>query len=407
MLKRIWEQRGISLAMRFVFRFLDYLWPKDHNLVAVSGGRGLGFADNSRFLFERFIDVYRGEFTFLWITPSKEQLCDSCVKEEIRDCMVYQYSIKGLLSLLRARTLFFCWGSSDLLGTDFSRRTVVIQLWHGIPIKRIGIYSRQLGRGWGHRASAVRAYSKFDYWICSSRIDRNSIALCTGLSIDNVRITGLPRNDYLIEHKNAGDREVLKRFPFLDKLTILYAPTYRSKGKVEFFPFDDFDIQKMKTFLEERDAYLLLRTHYVDEVATARNRPVDLQHFGCDRIVVLNRDAILDVQEILPFVDIMISDYSGIWVDFLLLDKPIIFIPYDLSAYEKADGLLYDYDFITPGPKALRFNDLLTELDQYLSDPEKDSSERASIRHLFHEYEDGKAHQRLYQLVKEVSSGNH
>lgn len=58
---------------------------------------------------------------------------------------------------------------------------------------------------------------------------------------------------------------MLTRFPFLEKLVILYAPTYRSKGMIEFFPFDDFKIKGLVAFLEERDAYLVLRTHHVDD----------------------------------------------------------------------------------------------------------------------------------------------
>lgn len=182
MIKRIWERREISFALRFLFRFLDYIWPKDRNLIVFSGGRDVGYSDNTRYLFERFLEVYSGEFTILWVTRIEDMPCDTSIEEKMRNHMVYLYSAKGILSLLRARTIFFCWGSSDLPGTDFSKRTVTVQLWHGIPIKRIGICNKQLSKG--QIGSAVRTYRKFSYWICSSRIERNSIALCTGLPID-------------------------------------------------------------------------------------------------------------------------------------------------------------------------------------------------------------------------------
>ena len=405
MMQRIWQKRGVSLAMRFVFRLIDRFWPKDENLVVFSGGRDVGYSDNSRFLFERFIEEYGKELRVLWVTPSKDVLLDNAISTKYRSHMVYQYSTTGVISLLRAKTIFFCWGSSDLPGTDFSKRTVVIQLWHGIPIKRIGIYSKQLDKG--QKRSAIRAYQKFTYWACSSKIERNSVALCTGLPIERVRVTGYPRNDYLIEHKNSGNPLMQERFPFLDKRVILYAPTYRSKGMAEFFPFTDYDDQRLDAFLRDRDAYLVLRTHHVDDVVSAREDRINAKPFCSDRIVILNRRSIRDVQEVLPYVDILVSDYSGIWLDFLLLDRPVIFVPYDLLEYEEADGLLYDYDFITPGPKVLCLNDLLTELDQYLSNSARDSTKRENIRRMFHEHEDGMAYKRLYQLVKEAESGNH
>jgi len=402
MMKRIWEQRGILLSMRFLFRFLDYIWPKDQNLIVLSGVRDVGYSDNSRYLFERFLEAYSGEFEIFWVTPTKELLGDFSIEKRMRSQLVYQYSAKGILSLLRAKTIFFCWGSSDLPGTDFSKRTITIQLWHGIPIKRIGIYNKQLSRG--QIGSAVRAYRKYTYWICSSKIERNSIALCTGLPIDNVKITGYPRNDYLIEHKNSGDSRMLTRFPFLEKTVILYAPTYRSNSKLDFFPFGDFKIEDMNAFLDEIDAYLILRTHHVDDVVTARSRMVDCRSYDSDRIVTLNRDSVRDVQDILPYVDILISDYSGIWVDFLLLDRPMVFVPYDLELYENDDGLLYDYNLITPGPKVSQFGELLREIRNYCSAPSKDSERRSHIKRLFHEHEDGMAYERIYQLVKDVVS---
>ena len=402
MMKRIWEQRGISLSMRFFFRFLDYIWHKDRSLIVFSGGRDVGYSDNSRYLFERFIDVYSEEFEIVWVTPSRKLLDDVGVEERIRNRIVYQYSAKGIRSLLRAKTIFFCWGSSDLPGTDFSKRTIVIQLWHGIPIKRIGICSKQLSKG--QMDSAARAYRKFTYWICSSKIERNSVALCTGLPIDNVKVTGYPRNDYLIEHKNSMDSKMLTRFPFLEKTVILYAPTYRSNGKLEFFPFDDFKIEEMRAFLEKRDAYLILRTHHVDDVVAARSLVLDCRSFGSDRIITLNRDSVRDVQEILPYVDILISDYSGIWVDFLLLDRPIVFVPYDLATYENNDGLLYDYNYVTPGPKVSQFSELLRDINSYCSDSSKDSDKRNRIKRMFHEYEDGMAYKRIIQLVRDESS---
>jgi len=367
-------------------------------MIVFSGGRNLGYADNSRYLFEKFLEAYRGEFEILWVSRTEDVLHDTNIDGKMRSHMAYLYSPKGILSLLRARTIFFSWGSSDLPGTDFSRRTCVIQLWHGIPIKRFGVCAKTSDKD--QIGSAAREYRKFTYWTCSSMIERNSIALCTGIPIDDVKITGYPRNDYLIEHKNLRDSEKLTRYPFLKKLVILYAPTYRSNCAVEFFPFDDFNKEQLETFLVRNDACLLLRAHHVDDVQP-RNGAADFRSFDSDRVIILNRDSVRDVQDILPYVDILISDYSGIWVDFLLLDRPMVFVPYDLASYEKNDGLLYDYDYITPGPKVTRFGDMLRELEYASSNPSREFERRNQIKRMFHQYEDGKAYERIYQLVKD------
>lgn len=398
MIETVWENRGVSTILRPVLSFLDYVWPKDRGLVAFSGGHDVGYSDNSRYLFEKFLEMYGDEFEVLWITRLENMLSDASIDEKWRSHMVYLYSFEGLLSLLRAGTVFFSWGFSDLPGIGFSRRKTVIQLWHGIPIKRIGACSKMNGEV--RMDSAMRELRRYTYWICNSRIERNSVALCTGIPIDRVKITGYPRNDYLLEHKGSEDARMMMRYPFLKKLVILYAPTYRSDRAVEFFPFDDFEIGEMKEFLDRNDACLLLRTHHVDDVLI-RNGPVQYHPVDGERILALNRDTVRDIQDILPHVDILISDYSGIWIDFLLLDRPVIFVPYDLASFEASEGLLYDYDYITPGPKVSSFGEMLRELQQYCSDPTRDSEKRDSIKRMFHQYEDGMAYMRICQLVKD------
>jgi CDP-glycerol glycerophosphotransferase len=67
----------------------------------------------------------------------------------------------------------------------------------------------------------------------------------------------------------------------------------------------------------------------------------------------------MDICFILKYTDILITDYSSIYFDFLLHNKPIIFYPYDLEYYKSKDrGLIFDYDKFTPGPKAYNLNQL-------------------------------------------------
>ncbi|UCE90809.1 MAG: CDP-glycerol glycerophosphotransferase family protein [Methanobacteriota archaeon] len=401
MIGRVLEQRSILIVLCLVFRALDYFWPKDRDCIVFLGRRNMGYSDNSRYLFEKFLSLHNDEIHVLWVTPEEDLLHDDSIGKDRRDHMVYLYSVRGIVSLLRARAVLLSWMPSGFPGADFSSRTVVIQLWHGIPIKRISLCQKGLSER--QMALAARELRKIDYWICSSRLERDSLALCTGLPVDNLKITGYPRNDYLIENRDSGDARLLTRFPFIGKKVILYAPTWRSNDKVKFFPFDDFSKDKLTSFLEANDAYLLLRAHYGDDILALKGA-VDYDAFEGGRVLVMNRDSIGDVQDILPFVDVLISDYSGVWLDYLLLDRPIIFVPYDLAMYESTQGLLYDYDSITPGPKVRRFIELLSELEGYFADPHKGSIERNRTKCMFHEHDDGLAHKRIYELIKEATS---
>jgi CDP-glycerol glycerophosphotransferase (TagB/SpsB family) len=387
--------------LRTFVRLVDFVWPKDNNLLVFSGQLGQKFSDNSKYLFQKFVKHYSDEFQIVWITCNKS-LVKTINPNQSKDFqVVYQYSLAGIMTLLRAKVIFYVMGEVDIPYTAFSRRTVTIQLWHGIPIKRIGDGADS--DSW--RSSLARIlktsqyYSQYTYWISNSAIDRNTTALCVGLPMDRVAVTGYPRNDYLIEHKEMPSSELLVRFPYLQKKIILYAPTWRREDRIQFFPFDDFSFEDINAFLEVNDAYLLLRGHWNDEIYK-RNGKIKYESFSTDRIITATHDIFEDVQELLPFVDILISDYSGIWIDYLLLDRPLIFVPYDLEEYEKEPGLMYNYYHITPGPKVSTNKEFIEAAQEYILNPEKDAEKRACIKKIFHEYEDGFSYRRIYELIK-------
>ena len=66
----------------------------------------------------------------------------------------------------------------------------------------------------------------------------------------------------------------------------------------------------------------------------------------------------------------LITDYSSIYLDYMVLENPIIFLPYDLKEYEGSVGFTMDYNQNTPGPKPKDFSDFLTEFKNIKDAPE-------------------------------------
>ena len=74
-----------------------------------------------------------------------------------------------------------------------------------------------------------------------------------------------------------------------------------------------------------------------------------------------------DPYPILGLTDILITDYSSVFIDYLLLDRYIIFFPYDLDRYIKSEReLYYNYEDITPGIKVYEYEELEKVLKAYL-----------------------------------------
>ncbi|MCP4220690.1 MAG: hypothetical protein GY765_39045, partial [bacterium] len=110
-----------------------------------------------------------------------------------------------------------------------------------------------------------------------------------------------------------------------------------------------------------------------------------------------------DIYPFLPLADLLITDYSSIYFDYLLLDRPIVFFPYDLETYINEErGLIFEYDRLTPGPHCFSREELEKEVFTALVDL-KDSykEKREEIGKLAFTYRDGKSCQRVWRDIIE------
>ena len=98
------------------------------------------------------------------------------------------------------------------------------------------------------------------------------------------------------------------------------------------FPFPDLELERIYQFLEINNAYLLLKGHVNEGMIAALPEKYN------NRIISANQDKFEDVMELLKYVDVLITDCSSIYIDFLLLDRPVIFLPYDIDEYQQYRG---------------------------------------------------------------------
>ena len=98
--------------------------------------------------------------------------------------------------------------------------------------------------------------------------------------------------------------------------------------------------------------------------------------------------------------DILITDYSSIYFDYLLLNRPIIFIPLDLEEYAQTRGFLLEpYDFWAPGPKVTTVDALIDEIRKCLADPACYEEERVVVNNLINRFQDGNSSRRVWEEV--------
>lgn len=326
---------------------------------------------NSRYLFE-YVKENLPEITPLFVINDPE-LRNSLSSKYGKQYFIETESIQGIRQALSAGVWFTSAGL-PAYGTGLHKKRLIINLWHGVPLKKIALLDPNLKK-------AARIYFKkifSENYTCILTTSHELIPLMArsfAVSEDKIKVWGQPRNDGLFQ-KNDCRKILGQLFPDLPEYTktVLYAPTFRDYGQVQLFPFKDFDQEQLEAFLEEKNMLLFIRTHVAEQGSAA-------PYLG-KRIRFLGNEQAEDVTGILNIFDCLITDYSSIYIDYLLTDKPMIFLPYDRQQYLDGRGMNFDYDDVTPGPKPETFNDFLDALS-----PKEDfwKSERTRINRLFNE----------------------
>lgn len=326
---------------------------------------------NSRYLFE-YVKENLPEITPLFVINDPE-LRNSLSSKYGKQYFIETESIQGIRQALSAGVWFTSAGL-PAYGTGLHKKRLIINLWHGVPLKKIALLDPNLKK-------AARIYFKkifSENYTCILTTSHELIPLMArsfAVSEDKIKVWGQPRNDGLFQ-KNDCRKILGQLFPDLPEYTktVLYAPTFRDYGQVQLFPFKDFDQEQLEAFLEEKNMLLFIRTHVAEQGSAD-------PYLG-KRIRFLGNEQAEDVTGILNIFDCLITDYSSIYIDYLLTDKPMIFLPYDRQQYLDGRGMNFDYDDVTPGPKPETFNDFLDALS-----PKEDfwKSERTRVNRLFNE----------------------
>lgn len=253
-------------------------------------------------------------------------------KYDVRLCMIhYEKDLKGQFAyfLNCFKQLYYVYTSKVILLSNnnyvisnFKREgTVVIQVWHACgAIKRFGNAI--------DREYPIRNY---DYVLSTSSFWKKPYSEAFGVSEEQVLTIGMPRNDELFDEqmKKKYRKKMLKKYPIIkDKKVVLYAPTFRG-NLFKGFSSVPFDAKKILEALGEN--YVLLYKYH----------PLlgDIQLSDHERIVNVNNK---NTHKLFCVTDFLISDYSSIVFDYMILEKPFIFYTPDLEEYMENIGVYVD-----------------------------------------------------------------
>jgi len=371
----------IIKALRFVFYplYIISFFIKREKSIWVFGAHQNRFCENSRALYE-YANKSNDNIKVIWITGDKNLLYELQSKKYLS---YHRWSIKGLYFSLKAKYYFYNVYSDDI-NFYTAGNAILVNLWHGIPLKQIefDIKKGPLKKIFNSNYSFIYRFFKPylfrspNYVLSTSNKVSKIFSSSLKVSVENCLELGYPRTDIFYKVESSLEKEK----------TIIYMPTWRSlKSNILFQAIEDFD--KLNRVLEKKQLKFLIKLH--------PNESMTYKNYSNIEFI----DSKVDIYDLLPLSDYLITDYSSVYFDYLLLDKEIIFYPFDLKEYLKKDRDFYfDYEENTPGKKVYNYNELLLCLSniEHLDFKEK----REKIRNSFFIYQDGNASKRVYDYFK-------
>ena len=343
------------------FYHLQRLIPRDKHTFVFGSWKGKNYSDNSKTLFEYVLEN-KPQFKVYWITHNRKVY--QKLKKEGKPVLM-AYSIKGWLISLRASVAFTSYSETDI--NKFALNGAKqIWLWHGMPLKKIRADNKRwlYHPGTKHlmdrirllKIKSVNPYRNFsqiiDATIVSSDFFRPFLQSAFFLEEKNVWLTGLPRTDCFYNSKKEKIIDDLRK-KYADSRVILFMPTWRfSSRETPYNPFaiPSFNKEVFMDFLNKENIVFLYKPHFYDQ-------NINLSSSG--RFVFINDDSYDELYVLVSNIDILVTDYSSIYFDFLCLQKPAILVPFDYEAYiSESREHYFDYN-ILPSIKAYSWDELM------------------------------------------------
>lgn len=377
------------------------LTPRDRNLVVLFGRDGGKFSDNCKHFFAALHAA----------PPAGKRVIYLCIDRALRERIralgaqaELAGSARGLWLLLRAGTIIvdsIDWALRGRIAATRGAR--IVQLWHGIPLKQVQIplfetRLRYLPRfaGWLLRfqRAVIGRFAPTDWMLSTSRFITDR-AFASSFRYKHVSHAGYPRNDALFGSVGAltelgtDARAIAAIGDFRAGRpagrVVLYAPTFRD-GFGDPFCGDQLNADAFAAISQRLGILLLVKLHpWMHGRADVADRP---------GLFFVSPES--DIYPVLRDIDILVTDYSSIFFDFLLLDRPVAFFPYDLEHYLASERPMYfDYEAMTPGLKARTLTELETILARILTQGDDRVEDRRRVRELVFDHRDGAAGARL------------
>lgn len=176
----------------------------------------------------------------------------------------------------------------------------------------------------------------------------------------------------------------------------LYAPTFRDDNTYEGYGINLEQVLNKLERKTKREWVILVRLH------PAALKLSNLFSYGSKIINVTNYSNPMDI---VVASDMLITDYSSISSDFLILNKPVFILALDLNHYQTHCRKLHPYYFSLPYPFAYSNEELLDAIENFDREKYLEKTEDYK-RNFLKPFGDGHASEHVVSRIKQVIGFN-
>ena len=291
--------------------------------------------------------------------------------DNIKNVKKVKGAIAGAYHTLTAKYVFHTHGMG-MMSSYVPDSQTVFDMWHGTALKSLGDHSADYHK----RSTNILATCDFS---------KNYFKECFGYKEEQFFIGGYPRCEQLFENNNTLEQVGITKENY--SKVVLYMPTFRkasnwgiTDSERDFPLFNQESLKEFNEFLSERKIMFIIKPHPAQD---------NLEMFNLDfsNIKIIKNDLLLS-KKIMPYnfigeADILLTDYSSIYFDYLLTQRPIGFVIDDIDEYSGKRGFVVDnpLDYM-PGEKIKDVEDLKKFLDGILAGNDDWQEKRKEINDL-------------------------
>lgn len=353
---------------------------------------------NTYELFRYMIDNHVNDrFTLVWMVSDPEKYI---IKNKYKNVLYKELEPEGFFNKLKH--YIFCNRAAAIVTSNRvffprkcgNRTQLNIYLDHGSPLKDV-------------RTNGKRFYIDCDYIVSQSEFFNKLLTEQYTVEERQIIVEGLPRNDQLFREYDSINRIYSDADSF--RKIIIWAPTFRHHKRKERidcdfnFPlgipifYSAKSLETFNAFLEKNNVLMILKPHPAQDMDVI----IDLKLSNI-RILVNSQMEKADVQlnELLAQTDALVSDYSSIYYDYLLLDRPIAITLDDYTAYGEQMGFVFENTLdVLAGAHVYSEKDMYGFVQQVINDEDPFRKDREAIKKKVDCYCDDKSSYRVTEFI--------